>query len=99
MFNGAKALGLESEIGSIEPGKRTDIILVDMNKPHLRPLNNVVGLLVFAARGQDVDIVIIIDGVVIMEKRKIQGIDEAKIINKSEEGFHHFTNQLAGLFL
>lgn len=86
-INGAKALGVESEIGSIEQGKRADIILVDTSKPHLRPLNNVVGLLVFAATGQDVDTVII-DGKVIMERRKILGIDEAKIIDEAEQAFH-----------
>ena len=50
-INGAKSLRLESEIGSIELGKRADIILVDMNKPHLQTLNNFKGLLMLAAIG------------------------------------------------
>jgi 5-methylthioadenosine/S-adenosylhomocysteine deaminase len=86
-INGAKTLGIESEIGSIERGKRADIILVDMNKPHLHPLNNVIGLIVFAVTGQDVDTVII-DGKIIMERRRVHEIDEAKIIDEAEKAFH-----------
>ncbi|MFQ5870980.1 MAG: amidohydrolase family protein [Candidatus Geothermarchaeales archaeon] len=85
-INGAKTLGMEKEVGSLEPGKRADVILVDLNKPHLRPLNNVVGLMVYAATGQDVDTVII-NGKVVMEKRKVLGVDEARVMNDAKEAF------------
>lgn len=51
---GAKAIGLGGSIGSLLPGKRADIILVDMNKPHLTPTHNPVSHLVYAASGADV---------------------------------------------
>ncbi len=51
---GAKALGLGGSIGSLHPGKRADIILVDMNTPHLTPVHNPVSNLVYAATGADV---------------------------------------------
>src|SRR6476660_5330082 len=51
---GARALGLESEIGSIEPGKRADLILIDRDRPHLAPDRDVWSTLAFAARGTDV---------------------------------------------
>ena len=86
--NGAKALSLEGEIGSIEVGKKADIILVDYWKPHLIPMFNPITHLVYAAQGQDVDTVII-DGKVIMEHRKILTVDEEKILEEAEKrGFN-----------
>ena len=54
-INGAKALGLEDLIGTLEVGKEADIILIDFNKPHLKPKNNVISSLVYSAFGSDVD--------------------------------------------
>ena len=51
---GARALGLEAEIGSVEPGKRADLILVDRDRPHLAPGVDPYSTLVYAARGSDV---------------------------------------------
>jgi len=53
-IHGARVLGLGDQIGSIEPGKCADLILVDMNKPHLTPLYQVYSHLVYAASGTDV---------------------------------------------
>ncbi len=50
----AKALGLEDSIGSIEVGKQADLILIDLNKPHLIPLHNIFAQLVFAVGRADV---------------------------------------------
>jgi len=90
-INGARTLGMENEIGSLEKGKRADIILLDFNKPHLKPLNNIVGLLVYAATGQDVDTVII-DGKIIMKSREVLGIDEEKIMEDAQEAFEKLYN-------
>jgi len=58
-MGGARALGLEREIGSLEAGKKADIIVIDLNQPHLVPLYNLYSHLVYAARGADVECVFI----------------------------------------
>lgn len=82
--NGAKVLGMERRIGSIEVGKEADIILLDMNKPHLTPLYNPYSLLVYAASGADV-IASIIGGRVVMKNRRLLTIDVMKAINNVHE--------------
>lgn len=73
-INGARALGLESAIGSLEKGKKADLIIVDTNRPHLTPMYNPVSHLVYAAIGSDVT-TSIIDGTVVMENRTIKKMD------------------------
>ncbi len=73
-IGGAKALGLDQFIGSIEIGKKADIILIDMNQPHLTPLYNYYSHLVYAARGADVK-TSMINGRIVMEDRKLCTID------------------------
>ena len=73
-IDGAKVLGLDKLIGSIETGKRADIILVDMNQPHLTPLYNCYSQLVYAARGADVK-TSIINGRIVMKDRHLLTID------------------------
>lgn len=73
-MGGAKVLGLDKLIGSIEKGKKADIILVDMNQPHLTPLYNHYSQLVYAARGADVK-TSIINGRIVMKDRKLLTID------------------------
>jgi len=83
-IRGAKALGLDKEIGSIEEGKKADIIIIDYWKPHLTPMLNPITHIVYAAQGQDVDTVII-DGKLIMKNRKILTVDEEKILEEAEK--------------
>jgi 5-methylthioadenosine/S-adenosylhomocysteine deaminase len=83
-IKGAKALGLEREVGSLEVGKRADIILIDMSKPHLKLLHSVCANLVYSARGSDVDTVIV-DGKVLMEKRQVKTLNEIAVMEKAEE--------------
>ncbi len=71
---GARLLGLDDRIGSIEPGKEADIILVDMNQPHLTPLYNCYSQLVYAARGADVK-TSIINGKIVLKDRQLRTID------------------------
>jgi 5-methylthioadenosine/S-adenosylhomocysteine deaminase len=73
-IGGAKVLGMDKLIGSIETGKKADIILVDMNQPHLTPLYNCYSQLVYAARGADV-ITSIINGRIVMKDHKLCTID------------------------
>ena len=79
-IDGAKVLGLDNLIGSIEAGKQADIILVDMNQPHLTPLYNCYSQLVYAARGADVRISII-NGRIVMKDRKLCTINLQKAMN------------------
>jgi 5-methylthioadenosine/S-adenosylhomocysteine deaminase len=87
---GAKCLGLEKEIGSLEAGKKADITIVDFDAPHLYPLHNVVSHLVYAVHAADVDTVIV-DGKVLLRDKKFTGIDSARIAAKVEEAVERLT--------
>jgi 5-methylthioadenosine/S-adenosylhomocysteine deaminase len=75
---GAKCLGLESAIGSLEVGKKADVILVDFNKPHLTPHHSIVSHLVYAVNSSDVDTVLI-DGRVLLHGGAFTELDADKI--------------------
>jgi 5-methylthioadenosine/S-adenosylhomocysteine deaminase len=88
-MNGARALGLEKEIGSLEPGKKADIITVNLETPRLTPVilgkfTNVFAHLVYSAHGEDVDNVMI-DGNLIMKDRKVRTADERSIIRSANK--------------
>jgi len=83
-INGAKALGLEKDIGSLEVGKKADIVLVDLSKPHLKPLHNIYASIVYSAHGSDVDTVIV-DGKILMENRHVKTLDEQAVMEKAEK--------------
>lgn len=81
---GARCLYLENEIGSLEIGKKADIILLDFNQPHLAPRHNVVSHLVYAAGSSDVTDVIV-DGRVLVRNRALTGLDAARICARASE--------------
>ena len=58
-MDGARALGMEGRTGSLEPGKRADLIVVNTRRPHMVPMHHPVSQLVYAARGSDVETVVI----------------------------------------
>jgi 5-methylthioadenosine/S-adenosylhomocysteine deaminase len=74
--NGAAALGLPT--GSIEVGKKADLVLLDLDTPSLTPLNNAVAALSYSANGSEVDTVII-DGRVVLRNRELLTIDEERV--------------------
>ena len=78
-INGAKVIGMEKEIGSLEVGKKADIITVGLNKPHLMPIYDPYSHLVYCANGADVKNVIV-NGKVIMKNREVKTLDEDKIL-------------------
>jgi 5-methylthioadenosine/S-adenosylhomocysteine deaminase len=82
-LGGARVLGMEEEIGSLEVGKKADVIVVDLNRPHLQPVYNVVSQLVYAATGADVRDVII-DGRMVMQNRRILTLDEEEILSEAK---------------
>jgi cytosine/adenosine deaminase-related metal-dependent hydrolase len=83
-IDAARALDLDDLIGSLEVGKRADIILVEMNQPHLVPDSTVPRLLAFYASGHDVDTVLV-DGRVLMRDRKVLSVDEASVLDGARE--------------
>jgi 5-methylthioadenosine/S-adenosylhomocysteine deaminase len=87
-INGAKSLGLEDQIGSIEMGKKADITLIDARSPQLTPFRNPISHIVYSANGGNVDTVIC-NGEILMKNRKLLTLDENMIMeaaqNASEE--------------
>src|SRR3546814_17649798 len=69
-----RALGLEAEIGSLEPGKKADVILVDLRRPHLYPFNMPTSRLAYFANGNDVHTVLV-DGEVVLDGRRPTRVD------------------------
>jgi 5-methylthioadenosine/S-adenosylhomocysteine deaminase len=83
-IDGYKALGLDDELGSIEVGKKADVITVDLFQPHLYPVNMPVHRVVYEATGHDVRDVIV-DGRLVLEDRKLLTADEAQILDSADE--------------
>ena len=80
-INGAKALGLDKEIGSLEVGKKADFIVLNTNQPHLIPSPNPISTIVYAAKGSDVEMVVI-DGKTVVENGKVLTLNEDEILKK-----------------
>lgn len=76
---GACALGLGEVCGTIETGKKADLILVDIEKPHILPINNLVSQLIHCAKSTDVDTVIV-EGRVLMRERALLDFDESRVL-------------------
>jgi 5-methylthioadenosine/S-adenosylhomocysteine deaminase len=83
-IHGAAAMGMESEIGSLEPGKRADIVLLDVRGWHSQPLYDPYSFLVYAAGREDVRTVLI-DGCVAMRDRTIPGLDRRAFLDEIQE--------------
>ena len=83
-MNGARALEIEKDIGSLEVGKRADLILIDISKPHLKPLHNIYACIVYSARGSDVDMVAV-DGKILMENQEVKALDEKAVMEEAEK--------------
>ena len=92
-IEGAKALGMDKITGSLEVGKKADIIIIGLNEPHLTPLYNEYSHLVYAMSGADVDTVLI-NGKIVMENRKLLTINEAEVMQKVKEIAVNIKNSL-----
>jgi len=75
---GARTLGLEQEIGSVEPGKKADLILVGRRQPHLAPAKDPYSTLVYAARGSDVRTTIV-DGEILIDEGSPVRVDRTEV--------------------
>ncbi len=83
-INGARALGLEDKIGSIEEGKLADIILIDLDSVVTKPTNHLVSEIVYNVKGSDVNTTIV-NGKILMENKKLIDVDEKEICNQAEK--------------
>jgi len=85
-INNAKAIQREHEIGSIEIGKKADLVIFNTNMPQWRPLNklNVVRNLVYSSSGDSAETVII-DGSIVMEKGKLLTVNEQEVLEKTQK--------------
>ena len=81
-IDGARALGLDNEIGSLEVGKRADVIVVDLNQLHSSPKQDVISSLVYSAQPSDVRVTII-NGRVVMRDRELMAMDENVVVKEA----------------
>ncbi|HWP42178.1 MAG TPA: amidohydrolase family protein, partial [Blastocatellia bacterium] len=88
----ARALGLDGEIGSIEAGKRADLMLLDMERLHTIPHPDPVSAIVYSASAADVETVII-DGQLVMRDRELLTLNERDVIRSAR----HHAERLSGL--
>jgi 5-methylthioadenosine/S-adenosylhomocysteine deaminase len=79
-IQGARALGLDGITGSLEPGKKADIIVIDMDKPHLVPMYSPYSHIVYAVKADDV-VLSVINGRIVMEDRKLLSLDVEAVIS------------------
>lgn len=93
-INGAKALQMEDEIGSLEPGKKADLILVDTrNKVHLTPVFNIWTAAALAARGSDVELVMV-DGQIKVKDYCLLNVDVPHLIKEVERTARDFSARI-----
>jgi 5-methylthioadenosine/S-adenosylhomocysteine deaminase len=83
-IRGAEVLGIEKEVGSIESGKKADIIMYDLTNPHLQPTMEPISSVVLYGTSGNIDTVLV-DGKIIKKDLKIQGKNVASIVEKSQE--------------
>lgn len=79
---GARAMGLMGELGIIKEGALADVILLDLQKPHLQPLGDVVSTLVYSAKASDVEMVVV-GGRVVVENRRVVGLDMTALLEEA----------------
>lgn len=93
-INGARSLSWEREIGSLETGKKADLAIINLKKPHLCPIYNEASHLVYAAKSEDVDTVVI-NGKIVMENRELSTIRVEEVMKKVERAKTRLLERLA----
>ena len=92
---GARALGLDDRLGSVEKGKSADLILLDLNRLHTTPHPDPISTIVYAASASQVETVII-DGRIVMRDRRLLTLDEQAVIGKANEQAGLLNGLIAG---
>lgn len=95
-IDGARALGLEKEVGSLEVGKRADFLLIDLNYPHFQPLSNIISHLAYSSTGLEVSSVYV-EGKKLFENGKYTTLDQSRIFAEAEQMRGVLTETLASL--
>jgi len=98
-IEGAQTIGLGDTIGSLEPGKKADLILLDLRVPHMTPVlstpvRNIAPNIVYSARGDEVETVIV-DGRVVMEDRRVLTMDEERVIAEAQKAAEEISKAAA----
>ena len=98
-IEGAYALGLGDEIGSIEVGKKADLVILNLKAPHLtpiisRPVRNIAPNIVYSARGDEIETVIV-NGEIIMENKKVLKMNECEVMREAQEAAEEVTSKAA----
>ncbi|MGC1449763.1 MAG: amidohydrolase [Candidatus Sulfotelmatobacter sp.] len=83
-IDGARALHMEKEIGSLEVGKKADLILIGLDEPNAVPMYDVYAQIAYSLKGSDVETVVI-GGRVVMRGRKLLTVDEPRVVEKARE--------------
>ena len=83
-IGGAQVLGLAAKIGTLEQGKRADIVIVDLQTPKVQPVYSVESAIVYAASGNSV-VTTIVDGKILMRRGKVLTVNEEEAIAKAKE--------------
>jgi 5-methylthioadenosine/S-adenosylhomocysteine deaminase len=93
-IDGARAVGLDHEIGSIEVGKKADLALIDTQSAFIAPLHDPVAALVYAALGSETSLVLI-DGRVVMRNGRVLTVDEHAIRGRAQKAAAELTKRAA----
>ena len=90
-INGAKALGLEEKIGSIEEGKKADLLIINLDRPEMKPFHGkkgVISNLVFSFTGHPEKV--FVNGEKVVDKEKVEAVDRDKILEKAQKRSEKF---------
>ena len=89
--NGARAMGYtEKELGVLREGALADLIMIDLRKPHLQPINDPVADLVYCGKASDVELVVV-DGEIVVEDRRVRGVEPEKLYQRAAEAVKRIT--------
>nr|WP_306812795.1 amidohydrolase [Paenibacillus soyae] len=94
---GAQAMGRGHDLGSLEPGKKADVVIVDLQKPHIAPVHRVSSAIVYNANGNDVDTVLV-DGRAVVRQGKCTLVDEEETIRRAQSRVDALRSKLSAAY-
>ncbi len=92
-IDAARVMGVDHLVGSLEVGKRADVIAIDMDRPHLAPAHNLPQLVAYYVNGNDVDTTIV-DGEILMEGGVVNSVDESEVVAMAREEARRATERV-----